>query len=526
MDYIVEVDLKEREVTYQPHRVESLTDCGRALSLKLLKEKVPKDAGYLEPDNAIIITPGLLSGTHTPSTGRFGVAAKQTRGGIRSINLAGPFANKLASLGIAALVIRGNSDSTSALSIDESGATLVQKPELEYSQATSVIDTLRREFGYNADVVGIGPAGEHIMPLSSIYSTFPPGTPKYFCVRGGMGDIMGKKKLKAVTVSATKEFSAKISDRSRFTRSTKALTSLMLDHPICGKALPSYGSITLMRMLKDGGRFDDFGSSGSIDEEHPEESKSSRETEKINRACSVNCPIGCLNRQKTGRGSLFNSPFDSEAVAASKNLFKIDDHEFVINLNKKCFELGLDGIEFLFSSAMVFKIEGERDYVAGLTRLLNEVKEATLLGRVVGSTSKGVYDLYSDYPELKSMVTKAATTEQSKFTIKMPNRVKGLEHLTDLEYLYSYILGAQNLGMCLFTTFAVLDEPAGLNLLAEALSAKSGKEFSDFDIIQSGYDSMIKERNYDWDVMKAGIPVNIPEFVKVLYRYFGRENNG
>jgi aldehyde:ferredoxin oxidoreductase len=523
---ILQVNLTEGTTYYTPHEIHSLNDCGRALALKLLKEKVPLKADYFAVENAIVITPGLLSGTHAPSTGRFTIAAKQTKGGIRSVNLAGPFANRMASLGIAALFIYGSSDTNVVLRIDESGTMLVETPELKHAQVSHVIGQIRSQYGPEAAIVGIGPAGEHIMALSSIFSTYPAGEPQYFCVRGGMGDILGIKGLKAIVVSSEKEFSSELADRDAFSSASKALTSLMRQHPICGKALPSYGSITLMRMLKEGSSFDEKETDDIMPVTTPSVTTFPTPKHKINRACSVNCPIGCLNRHETSGASPFNSPFDSEAFAASKNLFGIEDQDFVIDLNKKCFELGLDSIEFLFSCAMILKVYKEGDVKSDLLRLFGELKEATPLGRIIGSTSRGIYNLYAENKDLKPMVTMAATSEQSKFIIRMPNRIGGLEALSDLEYLYSYILAAQNIGMCLFTTFAVLDDPQGLKLLAEMVSAQTGKTIDAANILQSGYDSLLKEREYEMDAMKAGTIANIPEFVKVLYRYFGREKNG
>ncbi len=37
---------------------------------------------------------------------------------------------------------------------------------------------------------------------------------------------------------------------------SKALSRMIIDHPICGKALPGLGSITLMKMLKKGNNID------------------------------------------------------------------------------------------------------------------------------------------------------------------------------------------------------------------------------------------------------------------------------
>lgn len=458
MNKIVYVNLSDRSVRSESHAVKGLDDCGRALALRILKKQVPADADYLDDDNAIVITPGLLSGTHAPSSGRFTIAAKKSHGGLRSVNLAGPFANRLATLGISALVIHGASKDTTPLAVrvDEHGISVEVAPGLKHLSVNQTISNMRAQGGADAAVVGVGPAGEHVMPLGAVFSTYPIGTPSYYCARGGMGDVLGIKGLKAISVSSLQEFGNEVRNSGVFSNQVKEITALIRNHPVCGKALPSYGSITLMKMLKDGASFDEREPVPAT--ARPDVRPATGESH-INRACTLNCPIGCLNRHETTGATPFNSPFDSEAFAASKKFFGIDDQDFVIGINKRCFELGLDSIEFLASCSIILKIERERDAKSGLTRLLGELENATPLGRIIGATSPGIHALYAEYRETQPMVTQAATIEHSRFSIHMPNRIPSAASLTDLEYLYSYILASQNIGLCLFTTFAILDSP-------------------------------------------------------------------
>ena len=523
MNKIIFVDLSNGMVQSKPHEIKSLSDCGRALALSLLEECVPSTAGYLDTENALVITPGLLSGTHAPSSGRFTVAAKRSQGGLRSVNLAGPFANRMASLGISALIVKGKSADGIPLTINinEQGVTVKPAAEMKHLKVSETIAIMRKQSGEEAAVMGIGPAGEHVMPLAAIFSTYPKGIPEYYCVRGGMGDVLGIKGLKAIAISSPQEFSNDVKDGDSFSAKVKEITALIRNHPICGKALPSYGSITLMKMLKEGASFDE--PETLINPSKPAKLATGMPEKHVNRACSVNCPIGCLNRHETTGATPFNSPFDSEAFAASKKFFDIDDQAFVIDLNKRCFEAGLDSIEFLSGCAIMMQINHESDSKSGLTRLLDELEKATPMGRIIGSTSRGIHALYADYQNTAKLVTKAATIEHDKFDIKMPNRVEEAAELSDLEYLYSYILASQNIGLCLFSAFAILDSPEGLLSLSDMVSAKTGIPMTPFGIIQSGFRSLTRERDYEIESMKAGILDNIPEFVKVLYRYFGRE---
>ena len=171
------------------------------------------------------------------------------------LNLAGPFSQKMASMYITAVVITGksNSDGPVVLSICGNGIEIQNVPELKEKEVSETINYIRGKYGVNSAVLGIGPAGEHMLPLASVFATYPEGVPVYNCARGGMGDIFGSKGLKAIAVTTKSHFLAKVFDHEKLRESSKKLARIIIDHPICGGALPAYGSITLMKMMKTAG---------------------------------------------------------------------------------------------------------------------------------------------------------------------------------------------------------------------------------------------------------------------------------
>lgn len=520
MAKILYANLQNQKTQFRNHKIESLSDSGRFLALKLLEENVEYAADYFSDENAIVVTPGLLSGTVAPCTGRLTISTK-TPFGIRTVNIAGPFSQKLASLGIAGIVIKNSSPerAPSVIKIDQSGASIHSFSQLKFMPVSDAIHFLREKWGTDLAAIGIGPSGEHVMRLASIFGTYPSGEPEFHCVRRAMGDIFGFKGLKAITVSSESDFSAETVDKDVLLQKSKKLSEMIRNHPICGKALPAYGSITLMELLKN---------KGKLPENEPENEKENKSTptpktnKKINHACTTNCVIGCLNRDKSGSGFTFSSPFDSEAFVACQNLFGLKDQQFVIDLNKKCFDLGLDSIEFISSCAILIKINHEKDAKSTLLRLLDEVKNVSPLGRIIGSTSRGIHPLYAEY-QIGGMVTQKATIESPNFQIQIPSRLPDTESISDIDYLYSYMLASGNIGLCLFTAFAVLDNPEALTILSEMAEAKIGKKIRPHDIILNGFSLLQKERAFEEKVTRASMLDNIPEFVKVLYRYYGRE---
>ena len=80
----------------------------RALTSQLVLDKVSPTRHLLGPYNKLAIAPGLLSGTNTPPSGRLSVGGKSPlTGGIKEINASSLASQKLANLGIKAVILEG-----------------------------------------------------------------------------------------------------------------------------------------------------------------------------------------------------------------------------------------------------------------------------------------------------------------------------------------------------------------------------------------------------------------------------------
>ncbi|SDL01625.1 aldehyde ferredoxin oxidoreductase N-terminal domain-containing protein [Natronincola ferrireducens] len=528
MNRTLEVNLSTGEIKSHKSTKISLNRIGRGLATSLVMEKVDCSADYFDETNCIVITPGFLTGTQAPTTGRLTIAAKGGKThGIKSINIAGPISQKMASLGIEAIIITGinKAEAPAILHITEDNIEINYIKELKYKSVEETIDYLVHAWGQDTSILGIGPAGEHVMAIASVFSTYPNGYPKYYCTRGKMGDLFGYKGLKAVAVTTKKHFNSSIFNEEEFRHLSKELSKIIINHPVCGGALPAYGSITLIKMMKD--------KEGFLKELQQQTHEIKKNTNndfpkktniKINKNCAPNCVIGCLNRHRSDEKSIaYSSPAESEALAACQALFEITDHQFVSRLNKKCFDLGLDTIEFLFSCSMLLKGLSEEPTKEKLMELLEEIERLTPLGRIAASTTKGIYPLFSELRELEKMVTVAAATEESNFNISITKKLKECEDIRDLQYLYGCMTAMGNLGICLFATFAILDSDEGLELLAKLIGAKTGENVFPQEIINSALDNLRQEKDYDGRAKGSDFSNSIPEFVKVLYRYFGKE---
>ena len=522
MGKIIKIDLNNSKIISLPNTLE-FSRSGRALAVQLVMENVEDRAEYLSDENCIALAPGLLTGTQAPTTGRLTVASKKSGlAEIRSINISGPATQKLASLDVDAILISGVSKrGNTVVHIHEEGIDLHNMAELKERTVSYTINHIQQKWGEDTSIIGIGPAGERVMPIASVFSTYEKGEPQFYCTRGNMGDVFGYKGIKAIAVTTKKHFAARVQDLKGFRAASKNLGKLIISNPVCGGALPAYGSITLIQMMKQGRNF----VNESIKKESEENSlgRKSERRERINKVCAPNCVIGCLNKHSSKGGTSYSSPAESEAVAACKNLFSIENNTFVSTLNKKCFEQGIDTIEFLSSCAMLIKVSGQPANEENLKQLLKELEESTPLGRILGCGTQGIRGLYADRKELQELVTKPAYLDEGRFKLTLPYKARGCEEISDLEYLYGFMTISGNLGLCLFASFALLENEQGIKILTDLVNTKCGCMKSESQIIRAALGGLELQKNKQEQSYSVGIASYIPEFVKVLYRYFGTE---
>ena len=184
------------DLTNRSYRTESLTNdqlqtCigGRGLAVDLFK-----DYAHLDPfssDIPLILTTGPLSGTKTPATERLCLLSRSPlTGTIFDTTAGGSFAHTLKATGHDGVFINGVSDRPVALRVRTSGVDFLEADSL-WGKTTSETISSFAERG----VAAIGPAGENKVLYANI--VFSDGDNDG---RGGLGAVMGHKKLKAIAV--------------------------------------------------------------------------------------------------------------------------------------------------------------------------------------------------------------------------------------------------------------------------------------------------------------------------------------
>jgi len=170
---------------------------GRGITSFILYRDVPREADPYGPDNIIAFAPGTLVGTSAPTAGRTTVTGKSPATGLfMKANMGGHWGAELKYAGYDVLVIHGNSNEWVSL--------IITNNEIRFEPADcylglSVKETTERIVEDHKDmpdiaVSCIGQSGENLVKYAGIFCSIYSAAG-----RGGLGAVMGAKKLKAIS---------------------------------------------------------------------------------------------------------------------------------------------------------------------------------------------------------------------------------------------------------------------------------------------------------------------------------------
>lgn len=489
---------------------------GRGLVLDLFRRFVPDGAERYSDENIIAIVPGFFAGNPAPSACRMLVATIENHErGIQISNTTGNMPQKLGSLGIAGIVIRGRAQERgTVIHIHSGGVDFSSGTDFNDAHVSEIVSGLRAKYGRDCAVIGSGIAGDMRMTLSSFFCTYPEGEPAYHSPRSGFGDVWGAKNLRAVVVTCNDYFGRECDDPERFRSLGRKLTQIIINDEMCGGALPAYGSTAIMKVLKSEDRIP------YVPAEPVAEMKIDKIGRSLNRTCAPMCVIGCLNRHTAGNGLVYSSPAQVETQAAIENCFGTDDFDLSAEVQNRATEIGIVATEFVTACKVYAEAENIRNGEQYLLRWLDEIEAGSMAGRVIASRTAGISSLYPD-KDLHGWIDRKAIEDEILFDLKLNTRYPGLPHLDEKQLLYTQVFVLENLGFCIFTSSALLDKAETFELLAEMFEARTGSEMSGEKLLLQADQVIRGEKEFSEHRWRQAQKSSVPPFTKVLYRYFG-----
>ncbi len=168
---------------------------GKGLATLILYREVPPGTDPLSPGNKLVYATGPFNAI-VPGASKVAVAAKSPLTRLVHDSYAGEFfATRLKAAGYDVLVVEGESRDPVYLWINR-GEVEIRDASKHWGQPVSrATEEIRRETHPRASIAAIGPAGENMVKLASIMFDSDRAAG-----RGGLGAVMGAKKLKAIAV--------------------------------------------------------------------------------------------------------------------------------------------------------------------------------------------------------------------------------------------------------------------------------------------------------------------------------------
>ncbi len=170
---------------------------GASLGAWLMHRLGPPGVDPLAPEAPLAFVFSPLVGTPLTTSAKFAVVAKSPLTGMLNDALASShFAISGKLTGYDAIVVRGACRQPSVLLVDADGTRLADAADLQGLPAAEAERRLRERLGRGWRVAAIGPAGERGVPYATISHD------GRHAGRGGLGAVLGAKRLKAVAVRA------------------------------------------------------------------------------------------------------------------------------------------------------------------------------------------------------------------------------------------------------------------------------------------------------------------------------------
>ncbi|MCE4624422.1 MAG: hypothetical protein F7C35_00970 [Desulfurococcales archaeon] len=194
---ILHVDLSREK-----SRVEEIPDdtCrlflgGKALAYYLGYRLIPPGTDPLGPGNKLIFSAGFLSAV-APGASKVSVLSKSPLTLLLHDSHAGDFFSPLLrKAGYNAIVVEGSLKSPGYIWVNDDRVEIRDASHIWGKTVSEATDQIRRETSGNASVATIGPAGERLVRYAHIaFDVYRAAG------RGGLGAVMGSKRLKAIAV--------------------------------------------------------------------------------------------------------------------------------------------------------------------------------------------------------------------------------------------------------------------------------------------------------------------------------------
>lgn len=525
---------------------------GRGMTSTIISQEVPPTCNALGIHNKLVFASGIVTGTYAPTSGRISVGGKSPlTGGIKEANAGTNFAQKLAKLQIAAIIVEGKNigNGYQLLKITKDEIKFINADKWSEKGLYDTYKALYKEFGKNVGICGVGIAAELLGAMSGLAFNDPEGLPSRYAGRGGLGAVMASKGLKFIIVDDTGAPGVEIANQDVFKQGISKLRDALMSHDVTkpGGALNSYGTSVLVNIVNEAGGLPQRNFSSGQDERAAKISGEAKAEEIKKRGgvrphmCSPGCIIQCSEVWTKPGGKDPVGVLEYESVWALGCNCGIYNLDIVGELNRACNDLGLDTIEAGDTIAVAME-GGLLEFGAGdgAIKLLDEIRKKSPLGRIIANGTEFTGRAFG--------VTRLPIAKGQGFPAYDPRAIKGIgvTYATTpmgADHTAGYAIAPEILGVggkvdprdpkkaelsrnlqvataaldatgyCLFIAFAVLDIPSALEGVVESLNGVLGTSLTVEDVPKIGMQILNAELAFNKAAGFTSVHDRLPEFL-------------
>lgn len=396
------VDMKNLSVAKEPYDKEYEELGGRSLIAQYMIKNVPPTCDPLGNDNQLIICTSIFAGTKLTTAHRLSVGGKSPlTGGIKESNSGGFAAYQLAGHGIKLITVKDMplSEGLWYLHIDSNGnASLEDADEYKEMNNYDFVDKMHEKYGDKIATISIGAGGERLYKSASIQiSEFNSNHPSRAAARGGLGALMGSKKLKAVVIeNPVERYEVEYKDKEKFEELVQSFNKLVAEGAK-NDPFHNIGTISTIEVTANNGVLPVDNFSGKLFSEYKEVGAAKFMTNLATRggrnkvSCQPGCVVQCSNCYNDKDGNYLTSGFEYETIAIMGPNCHISDLDVIAQMDRICDNLGVDTIETGNAVAMCMET-GKINWgdAKAAISLLREMEEGTEFGRLMGDGCEAV----------------------------------------------------------------------------------------------------------------------------------------
>ena len=534
------INLQKQSVQREELHGEAIARAGRYLIAKSLLDSGAAVVDPLSADNPLIFSAGPFAGTNFSNANRLSVGCKSPlTGGIKEANAGGTFGFALGQLGLAGLTLNGASTDWTVIHIAKDGQISFDTAEpylgLGNFEAAAL---LHEKYGKKVSLALCSAVGEYQGLIAGISFSDTDQRPSRLAARGGVGAVMGGKKVKAIVaelnrmpqlhdrkkvISAVKTYNAKLNEDEIAQNQKTYGTALMGDVQNYIGGLP-------VRNFSDGRITTSDDETMKMGGQHIREMQLERGGQTAH-ACMPGCTIECSNVYVDKDGTEITSPVEYETLGLMGTNCGLTEPDELAEVNSVANDLGIDTIETGAMIAVLMEAGlGAFGDVSFMQEVLEEIRSGSEKGRLwaQGTARVGEHYKVTRVPVIKQQAISAYDPRVVEATgITMMVSAQGADHTAgnvpkldctnmSVDEVVAASVEAQQvmassdaLGLCIFGR-GVTD--TNVAFVINAINDAHGTDLSEEFYKELGVETLALEHQFNLDAGFTVADDELPEF--------------